>query len=117
MIIFHSITRKVEKTGPSSKVVLEMPYEDVKNLCHVLWACRDKDMLKRDNEKFLQLQFQNLRHLMIDGQVCEPFEICSLHDGLEKMGWETRGRDSKNGTILKNILPTFLAIMGRIGSL
>ena len=48
MIIFHSITRKVEKTGPSSKVVLEMPYEDVKDLCHVLWACRDKDMLKRD---------------------------------------------------------------------
>ena len=54
MIIFHSITRKVEKTGPSSKVVLEMPYEDVKDLCHVLWACRNKDMLKRDNEKFLQ---------------------------------------------------------------
>ncbi len=91
MIIFHSINRKVEKSGPSSKVVLEMPYEDVKDLCHVLWACRDKDMLKRDNEKFLQLQFQNLRHLMIDGQVCEPFEICSLHEGLEKMGWGDDG--------------------------
>lgn len=87
MIIFHSINRKVEKSGPSSKVVLEMPYEDVKDLCHILWKCRDKDMLKRDNEKFLQLQFQNLRHLMVDGQVCEPFEICSLHEGLEKMGW------------------------------
>lgn len=55
-----------------------MPYEDVKDLCHVLWVCRDKDMFKRDNEKFLQLQFQNLRHLMVDGQVYEPFEICSL---------------------------------------
>lgn len=87
MIIFHSITRKIKKTDSSSRVVLEMPYEDVNDLCHILWECRDKGILKDDNEKFLQLEFQNLRHLLVDGQTCEPFEICSLHEGLEQMGW------------------------------
>lgn len=87
MIIFHSITRKIKKADSSSRVVLEMPYEDVSDLCHILWECRDKGILKEDNEKFLQLEFQSLRHLMVDGQVCEPFEVCSLHDGLEQMGW------------------------------
>lgn len=87
MLIFHKIQRHIEKTDPSGSVVLEMNYADVSDLCHILWECRKRDMLKEDNEKYLQLEFQNLRHLMVDGQVCEPFEVCSLHEGLELMGW------------------------------
>ena len=87
MITFHSITRKVAKSDPTSRAVLEMPYEDVNDLCHILWECRRNGTLKTENEKFLQLEFQSLRHLMVDGQVCEPFEVCSIHDGLELMGW------------------------------
>ena len=86
MIKFHSIQRKVEKSDPSTQVILHMYYEDVSDLCHLLWECRKKGMLQTENEKLLQLEFQNLRHLMIDGQTCDPFEICSIHERLEEMG-------------------------------
>ena len=51
MIIFPSITRKVKKTDSTSRVILEMPYEDVSDLCHILVAisysgCNDIGGLK-----------------------------------------------------------------------
>lgn len=86
MIRFHSIQRHVEKGDPTGQVVLHMYYEDVSDLCHLLWKCRDNGLLETDNEKLLQLEFQNLRHLLADGQTCEPFEICYIHERLEEMG-------------------------------
>lgn len=86
MIFFNSIQRHINSSDPSGKVVLTMYTEDVSDLCHILWKCRDQGLLADENEKMLQLEFQSLRHLLVDGSTCDPFEFCSIHDQLEKMG-------------------------------
>lgn len=85
MIFFHSIKRKIEKGDPSARIVLEMPYDDVRDLEHILWECRKNDMLENENQKLLQLEFQNLKHLMCDGMALDAFEVCHIHERLEEI--------------------------------